>query len=689
MVGVFNKYPVGVFNPAFTGMYLWELSCSHELNDYQICPHHSIKSGIILYGTEAYVFTQITNNDITSHLKILIRGKRFTNDMTLAQAMKLLLTYVRVNCSRTIIPSIKEIQANLHTLLGLSEESYMEDTNTYMTLLLRVYLLLFMLHYKMPLQRKNHPGSRNMSSSIHSSKKKGWYAYLSLKEQQILNNPNIFISVNTIPDDLIEGVSREEITDFDNITFEDTQNCSMFRDSATDSMLFQQTIHTNKYNRSKYRNHPNDTDSNINKNGENTKDSLKEVPTIQNLKDQVDNLISLEKHGFEALTFVSWNSRFHQIINKCGIRHSFLLESLPQCYEMGSTCGHVFQIELRQAYKNSLYLTMLDTLHQTNTSYNSNVASKFIHAVLFTNPLWDLGLQFSLARKKVGVLYNSREKKHNKYTSECVCPCSIILKEWHKDAKIMNLPNFEVCQSEVFKSENEFLEHLCYYKSDYYHQIIMRLVQSTYSVLLSKLKYPSSDHDLSETSRFRQIHKGHISLPTYVKSSLKHNTFITKKKGTLIALSRTNILKQKGSSEFTSLFSETSFSTTLEKLINCGQYNKTKKRTTPMYCFGSTITCTRYPKFCCDGKTQILPRPYQQCKPNNVGYEIIRSSWMQSFIKEVELQVLHYLQNICPDSSMKKLILFNIQLAKNIIPECLRLGDSFFTHMTIFGTVNK
>jgi len=24
-----------------------------------------------------------------------------------------------------------------------------------------------------------------------------------------------------------------------------------------------------------------------------------------------------------------------------------------------------------------------------------------------------------------------------------------------------------------------------------------------------------------------------------------------------------------------------------------------------------------------------------------------------------------------------------------IIPECLRLGDSFFTHMSVFGTVNK
>ena len=130
-VGIFNKYPVGVFNPAFTGMCLWELSSSHELNDYQKCWYHSIKSGIIFYGTEAYVFTQITNNSITSHLKILIRGKQFRNVMILAQAMKLLLNYVRTKSSQRIIPSMKEIQMNLHSLLGISEETYIKDTNTY------------------------------------------------------------------------------------------------------------------------------------------------------------------------------------------------------------------------------------------------------------------------------------------------------------------------------------------------------------------------------------------------------------------------------------------------------------------------------------------------------------------------------------------------------------------------------
>ena len=108
-----------------------------------------------------------------------------------------------------------------------------------------------------------------------------------------------------------------------------------------------------------------------------------------------------------------------------------------------------------------------------------------------------------------------------------------------------------------------------------------------------------------------------------------------------------------------------------------------------MYCFGSTIMCTRFPKFFCEGKPQILPRPYHTSKPGSKGYEIIRSPWMQSFLKEVEYHVLHYLHNICEDKALRKMALFNIELARKIIPECLRLGDTFFTHMSVFGTVNK
>ena len=135
----------------------------------------------------------------------------------------------------------------------------------------------------------------------------------------------------------------------------------------------------NRYTRSKYRNLPvHNNCCSINKSIENPKHTLEEVPTIQNLRDQVENLISLEENDFEASTFISWNTRFHQIIKKCNIQHYFKLNSLPQCYELGGSCGHVFQIELREALKNSLYLTMLDTIHQKHSSYNSTIASKFI-----------------------------------------------------------------------------------------------------------------------------------------------------------------------------------------------------------------------------------------------------------------------------------------------------------------------
>ena len=38
---------------------------------------------------------------------------------------------------------------------------------------------------------------------------------------------------------------------------------------------------------------------------------------------------------------------------------------------------------------------------------------------------------------------------------------------------------------------------------------------------------------------------------------------------------------------------------------------------------------------------------------------------------------------------LKKMTLFQIELSKKIIPECLWLGDTFFTHMSVFGTINK
>ena len=144
----------------------------------------------------------------------------------------------------------------------------------------------------------------------------------------------------------------------------------------------------------------------------------------------------------------------------------------------------------------------------------------------------------------------------------------------------------------------------------------------------------------------------------------------------------TNLL-QNSNKSFSSYFSELSFCKTLQKMNKCGEYNKTKKRKCPIYYLSSTITCTRYPKFSVCGKQHILPRPYSRSKSGNDGYNIIWTVWMQEFLKEVEIHVLHYLHNFCDDKSLKKMTLFNIEIVKRLVPECLWLDNSFFTHMTV------
>ena len=62
---------------------------------------------------------------------------------------------------------------------------------------------------------------------------------------------------------------------------------------------------------------------------------------------------------------------------------------------------------------------------------------------------------------------------------------------------------------------------------------------------------------------------------------------------------------------------------------------------------------------------------------------------MQEFLKQVEVHIIHYLQNICKDKKLAKVTLYQVELARKIKPECLRLEDTFFSHMSIFGTLNK
>ena len=114
------------------------------------------------------------------------------------------------------------------------------------------------------------------------------------------------------------------MTNFDKILYEDVQNCSMFRDGTCDSMLSQQKIHTNKYNWSKHKGVcVDDGHNNTKKSSALSKLSLEEVPSIQNLKEQVEKLIIREENDFKTSTFISWNLSFHQIIQKFSVQEDF------------------------------------------------------------------------------------------------------------------------------------------------------------------------------------------------------------------------------------------------------------------------------------------------------------------------------------------------------------------------------
>ena len=473
--GVFQQYPTGVFNPAFTGMFLLDYSNYKDLSEYKICKFHSIKSGIIVKGNEAFVFTPLTNNDINSYLKILLRNKTLSHSsMTKAKATKLIVDYIRCNCRKPVIPSLHIIKNYLRDIVGLSETTFVGDLNTFNTLLYRIYVFMYMLHYHMPLQRTNSPGNRNLASSVNCGRRRGWYSYLSGKEQKILCKESIFISSNSIPDDLINGIPISLLVNSKVMASEDQKNNCMIRDGSSDCMIFQQGIksHAHKHAEMSAKNksvvsekcrkidelkdipivgamkkqlksstgirphahkdarmfptHIPTVSENCNK-----PDKSEEVPNIEALKEQVKSYIVGHKITSPRKTRETWNDKFHKLLIGCDIKKYYLASNLPGCYKPGDSCGHILHIDLEDTACNTLQLTMLESVSNRKFSHSLEVASSFINSLTFDNPVWDLGLQFAVAKTNSEKLFNLKKESSQKYLSTCICPCSSLFKYWH------------------------------------------------------------------------------------------------------------------------------------------------------------------------------------------------------------------------------------------------------------------
>ena len=119
---VLNRYPACIFNPNFCGILLWEMSPGHLIKNFEINKFHNLICGIILHGS--YVFTQIKNDDIHSHLKIFICGKRLKNKIATSTGATILRKYVRYQSTNKIIPSIHQIQEDIYSTLWVSDKLF-------------------------------------------------------------------------------------------------------------------------------------------------------------------------------------------------------------------------------------------------------------------------------------------------------------------------------------------------------------------------------------------------------------------------------------------------------------------------------------------------------------------------------------------------------------------------------------
>ena len=96
----------------------------------------------------------------------------------------------------------------------------------------------------------------------------------------------------------------------------------------------------------------------------------------------------------------NWNSKFYSLLTKWHLIEEYPPWFLPKCYGVNQICGHVLHVDLSDVALNTLHLTMLEEIcnNESRTS-QINVAALYIQTILFSNPLWDLGLQHHILKK--------------------------------------------------------------------------------------------------------------------------------------------------------------------------------------------------------------------------------------------------------------------------------------------------
>ena len=185
-------------------------------------------------------------------------------------------------------------------------------------------------------------------------------------------------------------------------------------------------------------------------------------------------------------------------------------------------------MNLESTTVNTLYQTVLEQFNQQDKEISSNTASSFVHYTIYQNPVWDLGLQHKLLSMNFNKDYSMNLTDIQRYTNNCVCPCSAIFNKWHQKKGIHEMSQFEQCDSPIFTDITSFVKHVYLTQDCYYHRIVMRIIQNVYSPLICKLHIKNDMKETKQT-KFSITHDIKVKLPPYLESKCDYQSYRLKK----------------------------------------------------------------------------------------------------------------------------------------------------------------
>ena len=675
----YNLYPKNVCNPIFTND---QVQFKPEI--LSMLPQEcNICKGILCVGSKLYVYTKVDETDIANAIS---SGLRFLpksyfemykasqgKDSEELQKIDVSQRKVVSHISDQVIEKIRssfmkqcmdekassKIQSYLSKHLKMDEDSF-EEKKRYYWLVNRIRMFSFMMRYNMPIQRCFMPTSAKKRKYKHT-----WGKFLSSAERDVLGQEKYELSTTKLLDDIFPPQhplvdKQEKEPEKPQPTLEPVQLCSEIRGKL--SPEYEKFL--GKYERRTFTHIKNST------------------------KDQIfSNLCTYVIKKRERTKY-----------------------NIEDCMAFLEEYG---EIPIRKPTQPIEVLPNFDKW-----------IKKFLELLIYENPVWDLGIQYDYLKR--------RGEKIEGVPSISICPCSSFFEDFYDSHCVR--PTF-FCENSNYNKTSELMKHIIKQSSlCRHHKIVLDAIQFLYPELHSQYFSTYSEkselrHTLTHecgANRKLALEKmkenyaktkaryGTGKLTSSYEINIDHLTFNMDWQDDIINITdRAHYFSVKHDNKIEAIDTEYQFGMynmfkkedaaykELEEeqkwrsLVNFVKKNgvrmESKKRNCTMYCVGSTVGPTNWPRY--EGypdRCGILPRPYPKCKPGMPMYDLYKQQWFQELVQTIEKVTLHYLTNEARNRSSydSYFALHAYHRSLKIIPECLRICGTAFTNITV-TTIEK